>query len=372
MSTPATPAFDWYPHPTGDTALDFALRTAFENLYTLRNQFNATKATIPPPQASFADISKALTGSSRTALNVTGLPGTLSQPQPAMFPRMKALTPSSSAVDGQIEIFNGIPYIFNGTTQSWQALQSQVLIGKRVERQNHTLFPQFDPTTLPKGSLFWETDTTLFYITHPDNAQAGSPNNWFYATGIWPIYWPYRNAPFTAGNFGAYDWNYTDNNVLLLVIDQNPPANTTGDASLLYSVQWFNGTGTTAIYQAYYQTGLFINRSASRPTGIPTVPSSGLVVTDAGFLEYCTNCGHTWQWQGALHWGWAPEESGAGQVVLAPVAPNPGVGWWQQIPTGGGTFTVADAAGDAGTAFSYPAYSAFNSANPGWFFYARL
>lgn len=325
--------------------------------------------------------SKQLSAGGSYPINLTGLNGRSQESQLAYVPQVPTLPsrPNSLTSNGQLVWYNNELYRFNqagGSVTSpvqpgqWQAISGLFLTGIRAHRQDHTNFPQFDPTTLAIGAAFYETDTQLVYVVLPDTLQAGTPNNWFYAIGVWQMYWPWRNAPFTVGGFGIHDWDYTDNNAQLLVNDFVPSA-LSGNGSLIYTVEFVSGSGVSAVYLASYQLGIFTNLAVSRPTTIPSTPSSGLVATDAGFTTFCGNVGHTWRWTGIAGWTWNSGE-GAGDVVLAPVTPNPGTGYWALIPVGGGSITVSDPSGGPGTSFTYPAYTAFQTANPGWNMYARL
>lgn len=367
---------DWYPHPTGDTTVDFALRTAFENLYTLRNQMNAAHATIPPPAPSFADISNALKGSAPNALNVTGLPGTLSQPQPSKIVQSNTFPPSSSAVDGQLAWVNGVAYRYNATTKMWVPLNGFFLYGTRGARQDHVAHPQFNPLNLALGTPYYESDSGLIYIVQPDINVAGTPNQWFYLTGIGYLLWQNRNAPGAQWS-GNLNWNYTDANasgigggVYLITSDSGPGQSANG--TLQYVVQYTSGSGAPAtwVYSAYFENGIYQNMAASSP-GPPLGGSSPLVATDAGYVMFAGNVGHSWRWTGPPGWTFANGGEGAGGTEDGPVLPNPGAGWWQQVPVAGGVINVSASNGGT-TPITYPAYTSFNSLNPGWFKWARL
>lgn len=243
----------------------------------------------------------------------------------------------------------------------------QVLYGTRAQRQATV------GSSFPLGTIWSETDTNLIYVVDVD--PIGGPNNWWYQSGIWQIYWPNRRAPFSIGNYGLNDWTYLDWNVQLLVVDQAVSSvfdTSSGNGALFYTVQYTGtGSGVSSVFQAFYQMGTWLNASGNRPSTIPSVPSSGLFVEDKGFTTFCANVGHQWSWDDVHNWYWSEGEA-AGYCVMAPVAPNPGTGWWQQIPTGGASYTISDSSGGIGTNFNYPAYTSLATLNSGWFLFARL
>lgn len=365
---------EWYPQPTGNPGVDFAFRTAFENLYTLRNQLNATHAKIPPPAPSFADISNALKGSAPNALNVTGLPGTLSQPQPAKIPPANTFPPSSSATDGQVIWVAGVAYRYNAATKMWVPLNSVFLLGTRAQRKNHTLYPQYNPVSLPLGTPFYEQDSGLIYIVQADPyVVPGHPNQWFYATGMAFMSWQFRNAPGSQWSDPTHlNWDYTDatstgnGGAYLVCSDNNVGQSANGTLQYVVAQTTAGGDPSTWVYESYFENGIYQNLAASSP-GPPLGGSSPLLPIDKGYVVWAGNVGHSWRWTGPAGWTWANGGEGAGGTEGGAVFPNPGAGWWEQVPYGGATINISSPSGSP-TPIGYPAYTD----SPGWYRWARL
>jgi hypothetical protein len=135
----------------------------------------------------------------------------------------------------------------------------------------------------PALSLYYETDTTLYYM-----AQG---NNWVYVHGIWQASYAVRPNPVTV--MTAYDDG-------ILYKDTT------------YGVTWrFNFSAT----QWDYVEGIYSDTLANIPTG--------LIGADVGFRFWVTVYQHELVWNGAV-WTWGPGETGAHPIEGFPVAPDSG------------------------------------------------
>ena len=82
---------------------------------------------------------------------------------------------------GNTILFNGIQYVWSGrqgsTVMQWVALahQGTQVTDTRANRAN------YDPTKLPLGTTYYETDTTLYYTVQ----LVGGVNVWLFYSGIW-------------------------------------------------------------------------------------------------------------------------------------------------------------------------------------------
>jgi len=255
------------------------------------------------------------------------------------------------------EISSLIAYLL--TRPPYRAVQGGIILsGTRVQRQ--TAYP---PTAYGINTVFVETDSWLIYIVLPDPYVAGNPHQWFYADGIANIPWTNRDAPGLVWSGSASAWDYTDVNAKLIASDNNPGLSANG--CLNYEVEVTTETTpdpTTWIVEPYYNDGIYQTLSS-----IPTSPGGPLFAFDKGYTVFAGGVGHTWLWTGT-QWTWASGEA-AGYAVDAGINPYPG--WFQMIPTTGGTISCQNADGIA-AGVGFAAYTSYNSLNPGWYKFARL
>ena len=108
----------WYPNLTGQVApqVDDAIRRLYQHVYEIRGG-------MPNVQAQPFDV-RALQVGGATPLNVTGLIGTLAQPQLARAPLYAALPNSANVVsqDGALIFFSGALYRYDAASQVWTAV----------------------------------------------------------------------------------------------------------------------------------------------------------------------------------------------------------------------------------------------------------
>jgi hypothetical protein len=82
---------------------------------------------------------------------------------------------------GTTILFNGIQYVYSGrqgsTVLQWVALahQGTQFTDTRANRAN------YDPTKLPLGTTYYESDTTLYYTVQ----IVGGVNVWLFYSGYW-------------------------------------------------------------------------------------------------------------------------------------------------------------------------------------------
>jgi hypothetical protein len=148
---------------------------------------------IPPAAAGFGlDLGPAVSAASvqnivATGLPVPGAPSTLPQ-APGLNTLYSVVTVSALpgptdplTTSGNTILFNGIQYVWSGrqgsTVYQWVALAHQ---GTQVTdtRANRATY---DPTKLPLGTTYYETDTTLYYTVQ----LVGGVNVWLFSSGIW-------------------------------------------------------------------------------------------------------------------------------------------------------------------------------------------
>ncbi len=92
---------DWYPKLEGkvDWELDQALRIAFNNLYSLRNQLQSVEKSVPSPGLTLEQIRAALQVGGSTVMNLTGLPGTSAGAQPLTIQGVYSTRPAVTTSD---------------------------------------------------------------------------------------------------------------------------------------------------------------------------------------------------------------------------------------------------------------------------------
>ena len=91
---------NWRPRLSGaDHTTDEAIRIAFDNLFYLRDRLDEIAVSIPAPAPTMNEIQSALQVGGSSSLNVTGLPGVLSQVQAAAFSVTHAIRLTYSPAD---------------------------------------------------------------------------------------------------------------------------------------------------------------------------------------------------------------------------------------------------------------------------------
>ena len=108
----------WYPNLTGQVPpqVDDAIRRLYTHVYEIRGEK-------PNAPAHPFDV-RALQVGGPTPLNVTGLIGTLAQPQLALAPLYAALPTAANVIsqDGALIFFSGALYRYDASTQVWTAV----------------------------------------------------------------------------------------------------------------------------------------------------------------------------------------------------------------------------------------------------------
>lgn len=123
-----------------------------------------------------------LQANGQAPLNVTNLVGKLAQPQLAGVPQVSALPAYNNplAQDGALVRFNGLLYFFDQSVDPgvWKPVAGVgvFLVGTHAQRISATYTP---PTFYPNGSIFYETDRTLLYISNG--------GFWEYLSGVFDI-----------------------------------------------------------------------------------------------------------------------------------------------------------------------------------------
>lgn len=143
------------------------------------------KALPPPPPVDYAKIAQALSISGSNPLNVNSLIGKLSTPQQAaIVNNSKAPTSGQLAQPGTISLINGVLNYFSNATNpgTWVPVSALAFIFQDTHA-NRIALAAYNPTKLPTGSMFWETDRTLLYIVQ---GTFGS-GHWEYALGTYSL-----------------------------------------------------------------------------------------------------------------------------------------------------------------------------------------
>lgn len=167
-----------------------AIQRAFERISVLRDAVEAIKASRPVTAAQAAAqfspkaIRDALQAGGSAPLNIQGLIGQASQPQPSFVPNDATLpdaVSSPQSQDGSLVLRNGQLYRFDGSTQpgSWVAIGGAVLEDTHAHRLDATGFSQYQAANVAIGTLFWETDRKVTYIA----ASVAGVNAWVYQSG---------------------------------------------------------------------------------------------------------------------------------------------------------------------------------------------
>lgn len=108
----------WYPNLTGQVApqVDDAIRRLYAHVYEIRGE----RANAPTTSLNVS----ALQVGGATPLNVTGLIGTLAQPQLARAPLYAALPNAGNVIsqDGALIFFSGALYRYDASAQVWTAV----------------------------------------------------------------------------------------------------------------------------------------------------------------------------------------------------------------------------------------------------------
>lgn len=144
-----------------------ALTEVEAQVASFQNAGYVTKAGVTPAVDTSA-IQKALQANGSAPLNVTSLVGVLSQPQQAGAPTVSSLPVYNSplAQGGSLVIFNGLLYYYNQANLPgvWTTVASSGILAQGTHAARITT-PYTPPTNYPDGSLFYETDRTLLYVT---------------------------------------------------------------------------------------------------------------------------------------------------------------------------------------------------------------
>lgn len=179
----------WYPSfdQTVPRTVVEAVRRAFDEMYRLRERADAVDraAYLPKVDASVlygaSALRQALQTAGRTPLNVTGLPGQLSQPQKAYVPFVSALPDvlhDPMSQNGALVSFNGVVYWFDGRTEPgrWRVLGAAAVFLTDTHANRVANYPASD---YPIGTVFWESDRTVLY----ENQGVYGASNWVYILG---------------------------------------------------------------------------------------------------------------------------------------------------------------------------------------------
>lgn len=114
----------WYPNLTGQVAPQ--VEDAIRRLYTQHYELQAALDKMRPPGSSNGgvNVAKSLQVGGANALNVTGLIGSLAQPQLAKAPLYAALPGTTDLItrDGAIIFFSGSLYRYDEAAGVWTAV----------------------------------------------------------------------------------------------------------------------------------------------------------------------------------------------------------------------------------------------------------
>lgn len=166
---------------------------------------------VPPAAAAMGlELGPSVSQQSIQNIVATGLPSPIT---PSSLPQAPGLNTLFGVVtvaalpgptdplttSGNTILFNGVQYVYSqrqgSSVPQWYALvgQGAWLSGTRAERAN------YDPTKLPLGTRYYETDTTLYYGVQ---IVAGA-NVWLFNSGIWAR--TQAQVPAVGATLGAND-----------------------------------------------------------------------------------------------------------------------------------------------------------------------
>ena len=185
---------DYYPEIDVDAnpKLSEAIRILYDHVYELRGTLReerkrsaAAGLALSPGSPEFNELrAQLLANFPATALNVTNLLGVLSQPQTAGIPVVTALPDVNFAQPGEVVSFNNILYIFdatNGVPGTWTVLSTAGLVITDTHANRVVVGTAYPPADFAVGTLFWETDRTVFYMRLTDGSAAAA---WVYVAGM--------------------------------------------------------------------------------------------------------------------------------------------------------------------------------------------
>lgn len=191
-----------------DPHVDRAIRDLNQQIGTLR-QDQVTRADLPKVP-TLAEIRKALSSSGENPLTVQNLIGVLGNPQRAsVVVNSSGPTTGILAQSGTVTLINGVLSYFDTTTNpgTWKPIGAVATIFQDTHA-NRIGLAKYSPSTLPIGSVFWETDRTLLYF----NQGTFGTSHWQYSLGTYSL-----SQAGVAGVIGAL--TAVDTNLLLEVTD---------------------------------------------------------------------------------------------------------------------------------------------------------
>lgn len=164
--------------------VDSVTEQVIRNLYVLVGGIHRKlKETLnaPPKEPDYRRISKELSAEGSAPLNVQGLVGQLSAPQRAtVAPTPTNVNPTGAfAQDGTLAVINGVLSRYDGATRTWVPVATTGSGILTDTHANRTGLSKYTASSLPIGTLFWESDRTVLYI----NLGTFGASNWTYASG---------------------------------------------------------------------------------------------------------------------------------------------------------------------------------------------
>lgn len=285
-------------------------------------------------------------------LNVTGLLGTLSQPQPPGVPLVTSLPPATSQNNGLLVNLNGALWYLNATTDpgTWTELTASILFDSHANR-----LANYPPSNYGLGTLFWEVDRTAMYLVE----QSGG-------VLVWVLLFtrPYRdtlaNRPSDlAGHDVGFLFQNSLNGVgyiwsgaawlaysgLFIDVFANRPLPATVQPGILFAA---TDRGLQVWYlNAVLQWQVFPGWGGPMAGTLSPNTKPTLTAADVGFVFQSTDFDRLYVWTGAA-WADAPGEPTRFQIAFFQV--TPGTGW----ALCDGSATTASTAGGSTTPFTTP------------------
>lgn len=148
----------------------------------IRYLFSENYKPIPPgPKVpTLEEIKSSLQLGAPVPLNITGLPGVLAQPQLAQAPAIVNKPDSQNPLsqNNTLVSLNGLLYRFNANTEPGIWVPQQAIGAVLIDTHANRL-ANFPATDYVPGTLFFETNRTVFYIVK----SISLTNTWVYAAG---------------------------------------------------------------------------------------------------------------------------------------------------------------------------------------------
>lgn len=246
MANPWYPALSTVVHPDVDKAIKYI----YDKVYAIKKDSEASQQSIESltqpgglsrllhaKDKNF--IQESLQSDGSHPLNVANLLGILAQPQNAAVPvnggsSTSPINPPSTPTDGQLAIQGGQLFYYNSVTGTWIPVGAVAVILEDTRANRLTLF---DPANQPTGTMFFETDTGLTYVT----VEVLGVFYWVYLSGI---------VQLTQTDLAAFAATLlaSDTNLLAFVTDYTHTLQWDGTA-------WKRGAGDTERSNTFYELG---------------------------------------------------------------------------------------------------------------------